>query len=65
MAMEYGVPFAGKVPMDPSLGVAGEKGLSLSQIEGGGPAAAAFKNIVSSLLGGKDVGSTGAVNGGG
>lgn len=51
MAKEMGVPFLGRVPLDPALAVASESGASLfDEAKGGTAAAPAVKAIVETLL---------------
>eukprot|EP00898_Chlorokybus_atmophyticus_P008134 jgi/Chlat1/8321/Chrsp8S08090 len=50
MAEELGVPFLGRVPMDPTLGRAAEEGRSCFVGEQSGPSAQALQRIVKRLL---------------
>ena len=42
MAAEFGVPYVGKLPMDPALGLAGERGVAVGDVAKAGPAARAL-----------------------
>jgi len=50
MAADAGVPFLGRVPVDPAVVQAGERGMPLVQAFAGSPAAAAFVAAVEPLL---------------
>jgi ATP-binding protein involved in chromosome partitioning len=50
MAAETGVPFLGRIPMDPSVVEAGERGVPHVQAYAGSPTAAAFTAAVEPLL---------------
>lgn len=46
MAGEFSVPLIGKLPMDPALGVAGERGIGVAEVSLGGPAESALQRII-------------------
>ena len=50
MAVDAGVPFLGRIPMDPAVVVAGERGVPLVQAFAGSPTAAAFSAAIEPLL---------------
>ena len=50
MAAEMGVPFLGRVPLDPALGAAGEAGRSAFALDAALPSTPALQAIVVALL---------------
>jgi len=50
MAADAGVPFLGRIPMDPAVVLAGERGVPHVQAYAGSPAAAAFSAAIEPLL---------------
>ena len=46
MAYEFDVPFLGRMPLDPALGLAGENGVAVSEIPQGGLASNSLNKIV-------------------
>ncbi len=58
IAQELGVPFLGKVPLDPAVVDCGDEGTPLLKAAPDGPAAEAYRQIAAALSG-KDTGNTG------
>jgi ATP-binding protein involved in chromosome partitioning len=56
IAQELGVPFLGKVPLDPSVVDSGDDGIPLVKIAPGSPAAQAYAHIAAALAGTNDAG---------
>jgi Mrp family chromosome partitioning ATPase len=50
MAADAGVPFLGRIPMDPAVVLAGERGVPHAQAYAGSPTAAAFSAAIEPLL---------------
>jgi MinD superfamily P-loop ATPase len=50
MAADVGVPFLGRIPMDPAVVQAGERGVPHVQAFAGSPTAAAFRAVVQPLI---------------
>lgn len=58
IAQDLGVPFLGKVPLDPAVVDCGDEGVPLLKASPDGPAAAAYRRIAAALAGG-DTGTAG------
>jgi ATP-binding protein involved in chromosome partitioning len=56
IAQELGVPFLGKVPLDPSVVDSGDDGIPLVKAAPGSPAARAYAHIAAALAGTSDAG---------
>lgn len=51
IAQELGVPFLGKVPLDPAVVDSGDDGVPLIKAASGSPASAAYRQIAAALIG--------------
>ncbi len=51
MAREMGVPFLGRIPLDPKIGISGDTGLPFARNHGDSPVSEAFDRIVAPILG--------------
>ncbi len=53
LAAEAGVPFLGRIPLDPEIAAAGDNGTPLTQADADSPAAQAFASVIAPLLAGE------------